>query len=150
MSESILCAVDISQPEVDRQVLQTAHKLAKLDNARLDVITVVPDFGMSVVSGYFDKSFHERAVAESRGLLNAFVEETIGAEANTGVRHIVATGKAYAEILHAARAAGTDLIVIGSHKPELSDYLLGPNAARVVRHSSCSVYVVRAPAASRA
>jgi nucleotide-binding universal stress UspA family protein len=55
----------------------------------------------------------------------------------------VATGKAYEEILHAAREAGSDLIVIGSHKPELRDYLLGPNAARVVRHSKCSVYVVR-------
>ncbi|WP_228932975.1 universal stress protein [Roseibium aggregatum] len=25
----------------------------------------------------------------------------------------------------------------------MSEFLLGPNAARVVRHSKCSVYVVR-------
>ncbi|MDH3475684.1 MAG: universal stress protein [Rhodospirillales bacterium] len=36
-----------------------------------------------------------------------------------------------------------DLIITGSHKPNVSDYLLGSNAARVVRHASCSVFVVR-------
>lgn len=143
MSTSILCAVDIGAADVDREVLRTAHKLAQLDGARLDVVTVVPDFGMSVVSGFFDKAYHERAVAEGRKQLNAFVEDALGAEANADIRHVVATGKAYAEILHAAKAAGSDLIVIGAHQPDLSDYLLGPNAARVVRHSDCSVYVVR-------
>ncbi|WP_095590327.1 universal stress protein [Actibacterium ureilyticum] len=143
MSSSILCAIDISQPEHDVKVLQRAAELAGLDGARLDVITVVPDFGMSVVGQAFDKRFHDKAVDKSRDLLNAFVEKHIGAEANAQVRHVIATGKAYEQILKAARAAGSDLIVIGSHKPELKDYLLGPNAARVVRHSDCSVYVVR-------
>jgi nucleotide-binding universal stress UspA family protein len=32
---------------------------------------------------------------------------------------------------------------MGSHRPELSDYLLGPNAGKVVRHAKCSVMVVR-------
>ncbi len=143
MSSSILCAIDISQPEHDIAVLKRAAALAKLDGARLDVITVVPDFGMSVVGQAFDKGFHDKAVQKSRDLLNAFVEDHIGAAASTDVRHVVATGKAYEEILHTAKAANSDLIVIGAHKPELRDYLLGPNAARVVRHSDCSVYVVR-------
>lgn len=146
MTTSILAAIDVSQPELDREVLRVAERLARLDGARLDVITVVPDFGMSVVGQYFDKDFHDRAVARARRILNDFVIGVIGAEANRSVRHIVATGKAYEEILHAAREAGSDLIVIGAHKPELRDYLLGPNAARVVRHSDCSVYVVRQPA----
>lgn len=143
MSTSILCAVDISDTSVDRPVLETAYKLAQADGARLDVITVVPDFGMSVVGQYFDKGYHDKAVAKTREILNKFVIDTIGADANAQMRHIIATGKAYEEILHAAREAGSDLIVIGSHKPDLKDYLLGPNAARVVRHSDCSVYVVR-------
>ena len=36
-----------------------------------------------------------------------------------------------------------ELIVIGSHRPEMQDYLLGPTAAKVVRHAKCSVLVVR-------
>ena len=46
-------------------------------------------------------------------------------------------------IVTSARDLSANLIVMGSHRPELQDYLLGPNAARVVRHAACSVLVVR-------
>ena len=49
----------------------------------------------------------------------------------------------YEAILNIARKTGADLIVVAAHRPELKDYLLGPNAARVVRHANCSVLVVR-------
>ena len=42
-----------------------------------------------------------------------------------------------------ADETNADLIVMASHRPELKDFLLGPNAARVVRHANCSVLVVR-------
>jgi nucleotide-binding universal stress UspA family protein len=58
-------------------------------------------------------------------------------------KRIISEGKIYQEILRAADAVKADLIVMGSHRPELSDFLLGPNAARVVRHARCSVMVVR-------
>jgi nucleotide-binding universal stress UspA family protein len=49
----------------------------------------------------------------------------------------------YAEILGAAEEAQADLVVVGSHRPAMKDYLLGTNAARVVRHACCSVLVAR-------
>ena len=49
----------------------------------------------------------------------------------------------YAEILGAAEEAEADLVVVGSHRPAMKDYLLGTNAARVVRHACCSVLVAR-------
>src|SRR5215471_18700854 len=49
----------------------------------------------------------------------------------------------YAEILGAAEEAEADLIVVGSHQPAMKDYLLGTNAARLVRHARCSVLVAR-------
>ena len=52
-------------------------------------------------------------------------------------------GTVYEVILKMAKKTNCDLIVIGAHRPELKDYLLGPNAARVVRHADCSVMVVR-------
>ncbi len=55
----------------------------------------------------------------------------------------MAHGTIYQEILSAARKIEVDLIVMASHRPALEDYLLGPNAARVVRHADCSVLVVR-------
>jgi nucleotide-binding universal stress UspA family protein len=143
MSKSVLCAVDINRPDDEKHVLEAAYKLAKLDGARLDVITVVPDYGMSVVGSYFDADHTKKAQEAAHKLLVQVAEDVVGAEANKDVRHIVSVGNAYEEILHTANKAGTDLIVIGAHKPDFRDFLLGPNAARVVRHSTCSVYVVR-------
>ncbi|MDX9860174.1 MAG: universal stress protein, partial [Rhodospirillales bacterium] len=59
------------------------------------------------------------------------------------VQHIIAYGKVYKEILDATKLVKADLVIMGAHHPELEDYLLGPNAARVVRHAGCSVMVVR-------
>ena len=42
-----------------------------------------------------------------------------------------------------AKEQGADCIIMGSHKPGLSDYFLGSTAARVVRHAHCSVIVLR-------
>ena len=139
----VLCAVDISTPHRDDIVLHRAAKLAEMEGMPLDVVTVLPDYGMSVVGGYFDKSHHEKEVAEAKRRLNDLVIAVLGEEANKAVRHLVLTGRAYDEILRVAKADDAELIVIGAHKPDFKDYLLGPNAARVVRHAECSVYVVR-------
>ena len=49
----------------------------------------------------------------------------------------------YGEILGVAEEAEADLVVVGSHRPAMKDYLLGTNAARLVRHARCSVLVAR-------
>lgn len=143
MSSSILVAVDVNRPAQEAVVLKTAAKLAAMDGARLDVITVLPDFGSSLVGSFFEPDFHDKAVVVAQDALKDFVSGVLGAATESDVRHLVATGKAYEKILDAAHKAGSDLIVIGAHNPDLHDFLLGPNAARVVRHAKCSVYVVR-------
>lgn len=143
MSKSVLCAVDINRPKDEKHILEEAYRLAKLDDARLDVITVVPDYGMSVVGSYFDADHTKKVKEAAHHHLIEVAESVVGTEANKNVRHIVSVGNAYEEILRTAEKAGSDLIVIGAHKPDFRDFLLGPNAARVVRHSTCSVYVVR-------
>lgn len=143
MTGIVLCALDVSQPDHEAPVLRRAAQLAELDKARLDVITVLPDFGTSMVGSYFKADYHEHAVEDARKALVSLCETTLGPEVNARVRHIVSTGTVYEEVLRVARVDGATLIVIGSHRPVLRDYLLGPNASRVVRHSDCSVFVVR-------
>ena len=143
MSRPVLCAVDISNTGKDDAVLKEAKRLADLDGAQLDVVTVIPDFGKSLVAGFFDQSHHDDAVASAKAALKDQITASLGADADAAVRHLVATGTAYEEILRVAKETGCGLIVIGAHKPDFADYLLGPNAARVVRHSTCSVHVVR-------
>ncbi|CAN0603295.1 unnamed protein product [Ectocarpus sp. 12 AP-2014] len=117
--------------------------MAHLKNAQLDVVSIVPDFGMSQVGSFFDKDHHDKMVEDAKEHLNALVIKALDAEQNEKTRHIIATGRAYAEVLSVAEKSGADLIVVGAHTSDLADYLLGPNAARIVRHAKCSVYVVR-------
>lgn len=144
MTKPVLCAVDISNGDIDVPVLVQAARLADLEGAPLDVVSVLPDFGESWVAGFFEPGFHEKALEEADKALRRLCVAALGEERNATIRHVVTTGTAYQEILKTAEQAGTGLIVIGAHKPDFKDYLLGPNAARVVRHAQCSVYVMRA------
>ncbi len=143
MSNTVLCAIDINRPEEEHHVLKRAQQLAELDEAQLDVVTVVPDFGASVVGAYFQDHDVQTAKDSAAEKLTSVVEDALGAEANAAVRHVTAIGTVYEEVLKVAKLNGATLIVIGAHRPDLKDYLLGPNAARVVRHADCSVHVVR-------
>lgn len=143
MTRVVLCALDVSQPDHETPVLRRAAQLAELDKARLDVMTVLPDYGSSMVGSYFKAGYHDDAVVEAQKALSDLVDAALGPDANARVRHVVATGTVYEEVLRVARVDKATLIVIGAHRPALRDYLLGPNASRVVRHSECSVFVVR-------
>jgi universal stress protein F len=143
MTNSVLCAVDISNGDDHIKAIQTAARLADMDEAQLDVITVVPDFGMSQVSNYFSNDHRETMIAEAKTHLNALVIKSLGADQNSKIRHVVACGRAYEEVLSLAAKTDTSLIVVGAQKADLADFLLGPNAARIVRHANCSVFVVR-------
>jgi len=73
--------------------------------------------------------------------LHEFVDANIPAEMN--VQHIVGEANVYEVILSIADKINADVIVVAVHRPELKDYLLDPNAARVVLHAKCLVMVVR-------
>ncbi len=143
MTRPVLCAVDVSNPDDDIKTIQRAAQLAALDGAQLDMIAVVPDYGMSSVGSFFNKDHHDEMIAEAKSELNAVVTRALDEAQNAKVRHIVATGRVYEEVLSLAETSNAALIVVGARKVDLKDYLLGPNAARVVRHAECSVYVVR-------
>ncbi|WP_458791105.1 universal stress protein [Yoonia sp. MH D7] len=143
MTHAVLCAVDVSNGNEDIKTLQTAAKLAELEGAQLDVIGVVPDYGMAQVGTFFNKAHHDQMLKEAKVQLNKIVTTALGAEQNLKVRHLISSGRAYEEVLKVAKKSSARLIVVGAHKADFKDYLLGPNAARIVRHATCSVYVVR-------
>ncbi len=105
------------------------------------MITVVPDFGTTTVAQYFPEGYEKQMLEEADRQLGDFVRERVPED--LAARHIVGHGTIYQEVLRAADRIGADLIVIAAHRPGLQDYLLGPNAASVVRHFKGSVMVVR-------
>ncbi len=141
MSKFILAAIDIAHAETVEHVLKKAASLSKLEDANLAVVTVVPDFGMSIVGSFFKEGTEDGVMQKANEQLHEIVSSFLGEDAK--VKHIVKHGSAYEGILEAAQDLNASLIVMGAHRPDLRDYLLGPNAARVVRHAQASVYVVR-------
>ena len=142
MFKKILLPIDLSAPSSWETALPAALRLCQPeDGGVLHVLSVVPDFGMSVVGSYFQEGFEEKAMHEVGETLSAWVEENVpkGTEVHPHVMH----GRVYEQIIAAAEKLEVDAIVLASHRPELADYLLGPNAARVVRHARQSVFVVR-------
>lgn len=141
MVKSILLPIDLSDEKSWKKALGVALEQVQLHKAVLHVVSVLPDFGMSVVSGYFKAGFEQQALKAFGTALTDWVEKNVPNEVE--VHPHVLHGSIYDEILRAANNVDADLIVIGSHRPKFKDYLLGPNAARVVRHARQSVYVVR-------
>jgi len=139
--KKILLPIDLNDTTTGRKALATAAAMAKTFGSELHVLSVVPSFGMSIVGSFFPQDFEEKALEKAKEQLGAFMDAELGPEIEA-MGH-VAHGSIYEEILHAAKKLGCDLIVIGAHRPELRDYLLGPNAARVVRHAPQSVMVIR-------
>jgi nucleotide-binding universal stress UspA family protein len=141
MYKTILLPIDLADDSSWKRALTVASELAKPSNAELHVITVVPNFGQSIVASFFDKGFEKKATEETKKKLQEFLKSH--APDDVTVKGHVVCGTIYEEILDVANQLDCDLIVLGSHRPELSDYLLGPNAARIVRHAKQSVMVVR-------
>lgn len=143
MTRTVLAAIDLSHADHHAAILNTAERLARMEDAKLAVVTVIPDFGMSIVGTYFSPDVEQRALSDAATSLHSAISAALGAPEDRNIQHIVRHGTAYEEILAAARQLGAYLIVMGAHRPNFQDYLLGPNAARVVRHATCSVHVVR-------
>ena len=84
---------------------------------------------------------YENIVNDALKRTQALMKEKL-ANAPDVIPHMV-QGHVERNILEYAKTHGVDCIIMGSHKPELVDFLLGSTAARVVRHAPCAVHVFR-------
>jgi nucleotide-binding universal stress UspA family protein len=141
MYKNILLPIDLNSIETQETAVGMAVQLAQTFGAKLHVMSVVPNFGVGVVSTFFPEDYEQKVMTAADAELQDFLRQRMpeGIE----VDHAVANGTIYKEVLDFAGQIQADLIVMASHRPELKDYLIGPNAARVVRHADCSVLVVR-------
>ena len=143
MVQRIVVPIDLEEESSWRKVLPTAADYARHSGAELCVMTVVPDhlIKMTVVAQLIPEGYEEKLVADAKARLAELVKARLPAD--LAVQQAVRQGSVYKEILRYARDAEADLIIMAAHRPEMTDYLLGPNAAQIVRHADCSVWVVR-------
>lgn len=133
---SILVPVDLAHPEVASDMFSKARALLS-PGGRLTVVHAMPDIPPYVTMEMPD-GFLPVALRRAEETLRDMAEKE-GMEADIRIL----TGQAPRAILDTADAVEADLILVASHRPGLADYLLGSTAARVVRHATCSVLVMR-------
>ena len=136
MYKTILVPVQLADIEHDKARIAMARKLGG-KAAHLIVCYVIED-----IPTFVSTDLPAGLLEQSRKSAQRELQELVK-DADPAAEVDIRTGHAATTILELAEEKGADLIIVGSHRPGLQDYLLGSTAARVVRHSNCSVLVVR-------
>ncbi len=139
MYKDILIPIDMSDEKTWRDPLQTAIVFARQFGSRLHIMMVVPSFQSPLVGSFFPKHYEQQMHEQADREIHTFVQQQVPAE--LAVQTIVAVGTIYEEVINAAEQLHCDLIIMGRSGTSKANFLLGPNAARVMRHANTSVLI---------
>ena len=135
MSHHILVPVALDHEPIVPGKIALARRLLS-DGGKITLLTVLEN-----IPGFVS----EFVTVKSENELTKGIREKLDAVA-AGAPDItteIRTGKPGIEIVTYAQENDVDLIIVGSHKPGMSDYFLGSTAARVARRAPCAVYIQR-------
>jgi len=141
MFKTILLTLDLEHEATWSKALPVALDATRAWNARLHVLTVVPEVAVPALmqAGPFD--YEARLVPETKQALDGFVRAHVPADVQ--VHQSVTYGSIYREILRVSAQLPADLVVMAAHRPQAGDFLIGSNAERVSRRAHCTVMLVR-------
>lgn len=124
---------------LDHGIGDVALKVARalLNDGGSIIALHVHEAPSGTVSAYLDEAVVRQAFENAKAMLEDRVKDV------ADVTALITKGHSGRGIIDVASQQSADCIVLGSHKPGLIDYLLGSTAARVVRHASCAVHVLR-------
>lgn len=136
MYKKIIVPVDPAVIAIGEKILTKAKSLLD-DGGEIVLVTIIED-----IPGYLaidvPVDLIEGAINDAKAKLVTLKQKT-GVAAHIEIR----SGAPAREILATAEEHKADLIVVGSHVPDFSNYFIGATADRLVRHSKISVLVDR-------
>ncbi len=141
MYNHIIFPVDVEDKYSTKEAFPSVIKIAKAFNAKLTIMTVIPDYGTSMMREYFPKGWMKDLTSKAKIELNKTVAKYVPAD--LVVDQIVQTGAIYESIIQTSTEVNADLIIMPANRTELREYLLGPNTAKVARHAQISVLILR-------
>ena len=136
MYKTILVPIDMAHVAEGKAIIDVAAQYLE-EGAKIILLNVVEEIptwaAAEIPKEVIDRSW-QYAEDEMKGIANA---------SGLKVETLVRKGQSYNTILEVAKEKSADLIIVASHRPGFQDYFLGSTAAKVVRHATCSVLVVR-------
>ncbi|MFT5221336.1 MAG: universal stress protein F [Gammaproteobacteria bacterium] len=136
MYKTILIPVDLANITKVNSLIDQAS-INSTSNSQIILLNVAEEIP-SWAAVELPRDIIDRSVQTSLEKLRA-----LAASASIEVEVEVRVGHPYKTILEVAKERSAELIIVASHQPELQNYFLGSTAAKVVRHATCSVLVVR-------
>ncbi|KID03532.1 MAG: universal stress protein [Hafnia alvei] len=145
MYKTILVPIDLDEDTLISLAAKHVEDLAEQNDARIHFVSVIPSYQYAATLSFaftmdaLDESkVKDIALTTLKGIVSKFNISEDRIE-----HHIVSGGTPKDQILKLAENLNADLIIIGSNRPSIATYLIGSNAAAIVRHAKCSVLVAR-------
>ena len=142
MFSRILVPVDVHEPEVAREALQSATAIAQAFNSALRLVYIASPILPGAPAPVIPQSTYDEIGAYEKSRLD---EMAARIQAPARVTTTVRVGGVYPELLAEAEEWTADLIVVGAHRRSMATFLLGSTAAALSRHAKCTVMIVRSP-----
>ncbi len=141
MFENIVIPVDLSDKQSIKAVFPPALNFVNAFGAKIHLVHIMPDFGMKTLEEYLPRNWMKDQKQKYRDLFGELIAKYVpeGVE----VEFSVGRGAIYDEVINYSEKVNADLIMLSAVRPQFKDYMLGPNASKIVRHSSISVMVIR-------
>ncbi|HEF8773448.1 universal stress protein [Providencia manganoxydans] len=145
MYKTILVPIDVTEDALTDLVIPHVEAIQKLNNANVHFLAVTAPisnylrYGGTILPGDFPDDEKQAEI-----ILNELKEKVKRFSLPADKIHVTSSvGSVKDEILAIAEEISADIILIGSRHPSMSTYLLGSNAASVVRYAKTSVLVIR-------
>ena len=138
--KKILIPFDFS--ETAELSLEHGIFMAKLMKAEIYLLHIVETttFPSSIAHAF--SGFEKKIEDASNENLKALADK-LHAEHGIPVQIITEVGKIYKRIVHIAKQAHIDIIIMGTHGASGHSYIIGSNTTRVVQEASCPVISVQ-------
>jgi nucleotide-binding universal stress UspA family protein len=135
MYKHILVPIDLADTDAAAKAVSVAKHIARRDGSQISVISVAPAWPEDLATAPHD----------FQPDLDAYLASIRDGEGGPAVitGEVKIGGSISGRIIESIEDRKIDLVVMASHDPRITDYLIGSNAAHVVLHAPCSVLVVR-------
>lgn len=137
MFKHIMFPVDLHLPPEVRKAAEVAAQVARWQGARITIVSVT-----SNQPG--DPTQTESAIKDHLSDLADELSQASGAQVDFRNIHSVDVAvEVDGDLARIAEEIGADLIVVGTHAPRITDFILSSHAGYLAKHASMSVFVVR-------
>lgn len=142
MINKILVAVDLSTAAITDKVCATANDMAQKYDAKVQLVTILADYGSPLVASFFPEDAQDKIKAEMKEKLATIADKHFTVPVKTAV---IRGNKRANAILTVIDEINPDLALLGCRRKHSRDgqRLLGSTTLSVTDRAHCNVMIIK-------